>query len=112
VVLLSTQPLLGEALANLLRNVKDVELIGPWNPDEETLARLPNETPDILLLATDDGELSQETTLTARILARYPDLPLMQVSIEDSEVRLYTTKTMLASSSDLIEAIRSLPHRP
>lgn len=109
VIIIATQSLLGEALANLLGEFQDVEIVGPWSHDAETLERLSEESPDVILLATQETESEETSELTGQILARFPDFPLVQVPIEESTVRLYTSKSLLASSQDLIETIRNLP---
>jgi DNA-binding NarL/FixJ family response regulator len=102
------QLLLGEALENVLSKVEDVELVGTWTLDDQALARLAQGLPDILLIAEEEaGE--QATSLTAQVLERYPDLPVVRVGLMQNVVRLYTSRTLPARSADLIEAIRSLP---
>jgi chemotaxis response regulator CheB len=102
------QLLLGEALENVLSKVEDVELVGTWALDDQALARLAQGLPDILLIAEEEaGE--QATSLTAQVLERYPDLPVVRVGLLQNVVRLYTSRTLPARSADLIEAIRSLP---
>jgi DNA-binding NarL/FixJ family response regulator len=109
VVLFSTQPLLGEALEKLLNGVEELELIGQWYPDAASLERVPGEAPDVVLLATQESGSEDTAHLTAQILARYPDYPLVQVTIEETTIRLFTSESHLARSADLIDAIRKLP---
>jgi len=111
VVLLSTQPLLGEALQSILSKFEEVELLGPWPPEADVLARLGEEAPDVVLLASDESDSLGPDSLTARLLARYPDFPLVQVSIEHSRVRAFTSRSLTAQSDDLIELIRGLPEK-
>lgn len=102
------QLLLAEALENILSKVEDVVLIGPWALDEQMLARLSQELPDIVLIVEEeDGE--DVISLTARILEHHSDLPVVRVGLAQNVVRLYMSHTLPARSTDLVEAIRSLP---
>ena len=111
VVLLSTQPLLGEALQSILSKVEEVELLGPWPPEADVLDRLGAQAPDVVLLASAEGDSLEPDSLIAQLLARYPDFPLVQVSIEHSRVRAYTSRSLPAHSRDLIDLIRDLPEQ-
>jgi hypothetical protein len=71
-------------------------------------ARLAQGLPDILLIAEEEAGESV-TSLTAQVLERYPDLPVVRVGLRQNVVRLYTSRTLPARSADLIEAIRGLP---
>lgn len=110
VALLSTQLLLGEALANILQGHDDVELIGPLSPSPENILRMSDQVPDIFLLVKQgDEELDQ--AVAAQILTHFPDHPLLQVSPEQSQIRVITSESHSTSSADLLETIRSLPFR-
>jgi hypothetical protein len=110
VVLLATQLLLGEALANILSDQDDVELIGPFIPTPETIAHLSDQAPDIFVLVNEAKEV--DPSLAAQILSHYPDHPMLQVSTEESLVRVTTSESHTTSSAELLETIRSLPLRP
>lgn len=112
VLLLCVQPLLGEGLEHILSRLEDVELIGPWVLDSRVLSRLSDEAPDIVLIAEQEGKREGVASLTAQILERYPDLPVVRIGLEQNTVRVYTSHTLPARSADLIEAIRSLPVHP
>lgn len=111
VLLLCVQSLLSESLENVLEQVEDVELIGPWVLDQNALARLSEGTPDIVLIAEEDGEGESVASLTAQILEQHPELPVVRVGLAQNVIRLYTSRTLPAHSADLIETIRSLPAR-
>ena len=110
VLLLCAQPLLGEGLETILRKLEDVELIGPWAPTAQVLAHLSSQTPDVVLVAA-EAEHEEMAALTTQILKQFPDLPIVQIGLQENAVRLYTSQTLPARSADLIEAIRSLPIR-
>jgi DNA-binding NarL/FixJ family response regulator len=104
VILLTTQMLLGEGLENLLAAMTDVELIGPWEPDQAHLERLSEKQPDVILLVNEDSD--SDRAIAAQIIAQFPDFPLLQVSTEESFVRVYSSESHLSTSVDLIETIR------
>jgi DNA-binding NarL/FixJ family response regulator len=111
VLLLWGHPLLSEGLENILGKVEDVELMGPWALDSFTLAQLSDEVPDIVLIAEQEDEHEAVAVLTTQLLERYPDLPVIHVGLSQNIVRVHTSRTLPARSTDLIEIIRSLPTR-
>jgi hypothetical protein len=71
---------------------------------------LSDQVPDIFLLVKQgDEELDQ--AVAAQILSHFPDHPLLQVSPEQSQIRVITSESHSTSSADLLETIRSLPFR-
>lgn len=111
VLLLCTQPLLGDGLQAILRGVEDVELIGPLVLDAQAAVRVQESRPDVMLLAEEGGESSPADRLTARLLEQCPDVPAIRVRLEQDTIRLHTSWTLPASRADLIEAICRLPAR-
>ena len=109
VLLLCTQPLLGDGLQAILGGLEDVELIGPLVLDAQALDRVAENKPDVMLIAEEGGESLSATSLTARILEHYPDVPVIRVGLRQDTIRLHTSRTLPARSADLIEAIRRLP---
>ncbi|RIK49106.1 MAG: hypothetical protein DCC57_12905, partial [Chloroflexi bacterium] len=79
-------------------------LIGPWPLDRQALARLAEEAPDVVLVA--EGETPD--ALSVQILEHYPDLPVVRIGLSQNVVRLYSSRTIPAHSTALIETIRSL----
>jgi hypothetical protein len=113
VLLLCVQSLLGESLENVLSQVEDVELMGPWVLDGKTLARLSQQMPDIVLIAEEDEACESVAAFTTQILDQYPDLPVVRIGWEQNVIRLYTSHMLPARRAELIEIIRSLPaHQP
>lgn len=111
VLLLSVQSLLSESLENVLSQVEDVELIGPWKLDGHALDRLAERAPDVVLVAEEAEECDNTASFTSQILERYPELPVVRVALGQSVVRLYTSQALPARTADLLETIRSLPAR-
>ena len=109
VLLLCTRHLLGESLENLLRNLDDVTLIGPWVIDARVVARISTDKPDIIVIVEEADQLEKVSALTAKILESCPDISILHSSLNRNVVRIYTSRELPARSADLIEAIRSLP---
>ncbi len=109
VLLLCTQPLLGEGLESILSKLEDVELIGPLVLEPQVLSQLSEAAPDIVLVADDEGRSEGVASLTAQILGRYPDLPIVRINLTENVIRVYASQTLPARSADLIDVIRSLP---
>jgi hypothetical protein len=111
VLLLCVPSLLSEGLENILRRVKDVQLVGPWPLDAHVLDRVPEGRPDIVLIAEDDTVGEGGPSFTTQVLDQYPDLPVVRIGWVKHEVRLYTSHALPARSANLIEAIHNLPVR-
>lgn len=109
VALLCSQHLLGESLEHVLRNIEDVELIGSWPYDAEVLPQLTDHPIDLLMIAEEEIPSQQAAHLIAQIFEAYPNLPVINVTLEQNVLRIYTSRTLPARSADLIDAIRQLP---
>lgn len=109
VLLLGAQRLLVEGLQTILSKLDDVELIGPWDLDSSVLFRLPEEAPDLVLVADDGGQHESVAFLTSQIMEQHPELPIVWVGLKEKAMRLYSSHTLPARTADLVEAIRSLP---
>jgi hypothetical protein len=109
VALLSENDLLGESLEHILRGVRDIETLGPWPVDEELLPRLAQNALDLIVIAQDQDSEERVSRLMAQILNTHPDLPIIQVTPDRSEMLMYTSKILHATSADLIDLIHRLP---
>jgi hypothetical protein len=108
VALLCTRQLLGESLEHLLKNNEDIALLGPWALDSRSLSHLVNEPVDIVLIVEPEGGAVYSSKITAQILDRFPDISIIRVTLENNTVRCYSSQTLPARSSDLIDLIRKL----
>ncbi|MDD5466375.1 MAG: hypothetical protein PHS96_01075 [Anaerolineales bacterium] len=108
VLLLYTRHLLGESLEKLLRDQRDIHLLGPWVLDAQAFSRVASQQPDLVLIAEDEAVPEQVARLTAQILETYPNLPVIHSTLTRNVVRIYTSQELPARSADLIEAIRAL----
>lgn len=108
IVLVGEHHLWGESLEYLLTNISDVELMGWWEFDENLLQRLKDQSPDILLIADDEPLSGDFTCITAEIIETLPDLTVLQVKPSKNELRLFTSQTLPARQSELLNIIRNL----
>lgn len=116
IALFCAEDLLGEGLEHLLSRLVDVEILGPWSMDETAIQHLESQSPDLVVIAGErPGDYSagaqQAALLTARILEFHIGLPVVQVMLDDNQVRVYNSHTVPASSADLIEIIRRPPYQ-
>lgn len=109
VLLISGEDLFGESLENMLHDLEDVTLLGPIAMEEDVLAHIDQERPDIVLVAKGKQDLDQGSALTAQIIERHPHLPVIRSALSDSAVRVYTSQEFPARTSELVQAIRGLP---
>lgn len=111
-LLLSAHPLLSEGLTRLLRDKEDVVLVGPLPVEGFRSADLPQHAPDLVLVAGQDADDPGASALLVDLLHAFPDLPVAQIGLSaGNTVRVYTSRTLPASSADLLSMIRSLPVR-
>jgi hypothetical protein len=109
VALICSPHLLGESLIQLLGNLEDVSLLGPWPVAKSSLLRLVEAHPDLVLFATESEDPPQEQMhFVSEFLEACPNLPLVRATLADNCLRVYTTQTLPARSTDLIELIRRL----
>jgi DNA-binding NarL/FixJ family response regulator len=114
VLLVCSQPLLGEAVEAILIKLTDLELLGPTDMNVQVPKRLSQDPPDVVIVAEENGDIHNSTSLTALVLDRFPNVPVIRMGPEKNTVRLYTTRSLPAHGTDLIEAIRRvrIPVRP
>jgi DNA-binding NarL/FixJ family response regulator len=110
VMLVSSKHLFGEGLEEILRKVGDVELIGPTELSQDSLsACLQRLRPDAVIVVESGDSRIQAASLAAAILQQFPNLPVISAGLEQNTFRVYSTHTLPARSSDLVEAILNLP---
>lgn len=108
VLLLCEQPLLGESLEHILSNLEDVELVGCWTLDDTVLSRLSGQDLDLLIFAEADSPGEQVTQLTAQLLDACPNLSIVRVALARRDLRIYSSQSVPARSTDLIDLIHHL----
>ena len=110
-LLLSDQRLFGESLEYTLRKVEDLEVTGPCKIDDQVLTRLDCAEIDLIIIAEDGVPPELISRLTAEILERHPDLPVFRVTLEKNSLQMYSSHSVPARSSELINLIHRLPGR-
>lgn len=111
VLLICSQSLLGESLERILSQDENVELIGPWQPNDQVPAQIFEVKPDVALVAQEDDAVQTISSLTAQILEQHPDIPVICVGLAHNVVRIYRSSALPARSRDLLDAIRRLTRR-
>lgn len=112
VLLICGKDIFGESLETLLRGLDDVQLIGPLRLDEVITTHIEQEQPDIVLVARQEGEFADISSLTSQLLDGHPGLPVIHCTLSANSVRIYTSRDLPARTSELVQAIRELPiHR-
>jgi len=107
VALLCARQLLCESLQHTLGSDPTIEVLGPWAIDDHAAARITQSSPDMVLIAESLKRTERVVKVTARILANFPDLPMIRVTLENNLMRFYSAQTMPASSDDLMTLIHS-----
>jgi hypothetical protein len=106
VILIQMQPLLGEGLQRIFQKLDDVDLVClSCTEFSEIGACLDDTHPDMVLLAG-EKEDDQATHLISTLLKRYENIPIVWVELETTQLRLFTSHSLTANSTELINAIR------
>lgn len=109
VLLLCTEPLLGDGLTAILRELEDVELVGPVVLDDRAVRRTRRLDPDVVLIAEAGGAASAPGL--AELLGQWPEIPVIRVGLREDTIHLSTAWTLPAQGRELVAAIRRLPLR-
>ena len=109
VALLCAKQLLGESLEHLLKSSDEITLLGPWALGSRSLSHLAAMPVDVVMVVEPESGTEEASKITTQILDRFPDLPVIRVTLEKNIVRCYSSQTLPARSSDLIDLIRKLP---
>ena len=107
--LIGSERLLAEGLQNLLQNLDDVLLLGPWEVSLDVLEAIAAKKPEIIILAESGIEQGTTEELIARVLKDFPDLPLVEVCLTKDVFRVYVMQLSPARSAVLVDLIRHLP---
>jgi len=109
VLLICSQHLFGESLERVLRGAEDVELIGPWEMQEDVCCQIGDIHPHVVIVADEDPQSDRVTHLTTAIIEQYPDLSVVRAGLTENVFRIFSTHLLPARGIDLLEAIRGLP---
>ncbi|HET6596414.1 MAG TPA: hypothetical protein VFG81_12365 [Anaerolineales bacterium] len=107
VLLICSQHLFGESMETILRADKEIELIGPWNLNDQDICRRLHEAQASVVVIADES-LQSETAaeLTKSIIEQYPDLSVIRTGLNENVFRIFSTHTLPARGADLLETIR------
>ena len=106
VLLLCKPSLLSEGLTHLLKQVVDVEVVGPWTAAEWSLTRHAETAPHVVLVAEPDDNCNDEWLITSHILEHYADLPVIRISVAATEMRVHAARSLPAHNDNLISLIQ------
>ena len=109
VLLVCSQHLFGESLESLLQKAGDLDLIGPWDLQEDICDRLTDLNLNVVIIADEDPNSEKVVKLTNTIMQRHPDLPVIRTGLTHNMFYIVETHALPARGSDLIETIRGLP---
>jgi DNA-binding NarL/FixJ family response regulator len=100
--------LFAETLVEVLGRSADVAVIGTAPTSEEALPLLESQTPDAVIVAVADKNVSNAF---APILIAKPNIPIIHTDINTNQVQVITNQSIDAHLSDLLAAIAALPVR-
>ncbi|MCC6499988.1 MAG: hypothetical protein IT313_06940 [Anaerolineales bacterium] len=109
VMLICSQHLFGESMERVLRGAEDVELMGPWDLNEDICARIMEVQPNVVVVADEDARGEESARLTTTIIEQYPELPVIRTNLSENVARVFSTHLLPARGADLLETIRKLP---
>jgi chemotaxis response regulator CheB len=109
VLLLCSEHLLGESLVNLLRALEEVILVGSLALDNQVIQRIARHQPDVVLIGVEADQEAELFALTARIMDRFPDLPVIYSSLTRNAIRVYTSREVPAQTADLLDLLHEIP---
>lgn len=109
VLLVCSQHLFGESLESLLLKAGDLDLIGPWDLNEDICDRMTDLKLNVVIIADEDPNSEEIIKLTNTVMQRYPDLPVIRTGLTHNMFYIVETHAFPARGSDLIETIRGLP---
>ena len=108
ILLISSQHLFGESMEMILRAETGLELIGPWDLNEqEVCGRLRDARPSVVVIADEDLQSEAATGLTRSIIEKYPEISVIRTALNEKVFRIFSTHTLPARGADLLETIHS-----
>jgi len=99
-------PLLSEGLHRILDKQEDLDLVSLECIDAGSLQACSESThPDVIVIAG-EREDDAATHLISNLLNCWTDTPIVWIELETNVIRKYTSHTLPANSTELIETIR------
>ncbi len=96
-----------ETLGQLLAGTKNVSVVGTAPTVEEAMLVLHTDSVDAVITTIDADETAGDEV--CRLLARYPNLPLIRINLTSNTVQIITSRQVDARRSDLLAVIANLP---
>lgn len=109
VLLVCSQHLFGESLESLLLKAGDLDLIGPWNLNEDICDHMTDLKVNVVIVADEDPNSEEIVKLTNTVMQQFPDLPVIRTGLTHNMFYVVETHALPARGSDLIKTIRGLP---
>ena len=107
ILLIRSPHLFGESMEMILRAETDMELIGPWDLNEqEVCGRLQEVQPSVVVIADEDLQSEATTELTRSIIEKYPEISVIHTALNENVFRIFSTHTLPARGADLLDTIR------
>ncbi len=100
------QPLLSDGLRHIFMEQEDVDLVCLTYPGPEKIDDFKHHLhPDMVLLAG-EKEDEQAARLILEMLQQYQEIPIVLIELETNILHLYTSRSLTATSADLLNAFR------
>lgn len=107
VVLIPLHPLFGEGLKKIFQDLDDVDLIDIGCPEVSLIDTCLRDIHPTVVVLAGEKEDDQSTHLISYLLKHFEQIPVIWIDLDSSALRIYTARSLLATSSDLIDAIRN-----
>jgi DNA-binding NarL/FixJ family response regulator len=108
VLLICSQDLFGESVESVLRCATELELVGPWSLEEGIPSRIPEADLGVVVIADQDPTNEKAVHLATALMEQYPDLPVICTGLAQNMFRVFSTRTLPARSTDLLDSIHTL----
>ncbi len=100
------QPLLSEGLRLIFLAQEDVDLVCLTYPDLAKIDDWPHHLHADMVLLAGEKEDERAAHLILDMLQQYEDIPIVWIELETNVFRVYTSRSLTATSAALIQAIR------
>jgi hypothetical protein len=93
---------------SVLRCATELELVGPWSLEEGIPSRIPEASPEVVVIADQDPTNEKAVHLATVLMEQYPDLPVICTGLAQNMFRVFSTRSLPARSTDLLDSIHAL----
>ena len=91
-----------------MRAGKEMELIGPWNLDDQDICeRLVEASPSVIVIADENLPSNIAAELTKTIIEQHPEISVIRTALNENIFRIFSTHTLPARGDNLLETIRT-----